>query len=83
MVDGLVEGHYRALRGEPTPERVKFWLTESRTPERLTSSAGVRQSHARREAPEPSPASRGFRVTAWSKRSSAAPRVLSPPSSLR
>ena len=35
MIDALVEGHYRALGGEPTPERVEFWLTESRTPERL------------------------------------------------
>ena len=35
VIDALVEGHYRALGGEPTPERVAFWLAESRTPERL------------------------------------------------
>ena len=35
VIDALVEGHYRALGGEPTPERVGFWLAESRTPERL------------------------------------------------
>ena len=35
MIDTLVEGHYRALGSEPTPERVAFWLAESRTPERL------------------------------------------------
>jgi hypothetical protein len=35
MIDALVEGHYRALGDKPTPERVAFWLAESRTPERL------------------------------------------------
>jgi hypothetical protein len=35
IIDALVEAHYRALGGEPTPERVAFWLGESRTPERL------------------------------------------------
>jgi len=35
VIDALVEGHYRALGGEPTAERVEFWLAESRTPERL------------------------------------------------
>jgi hypothetical protein len=35
VIDALVEGHYRALSGEPTPERIAFWLAESRTPERL------------------------------------------------
>ena len=35
VIDALVEAHYRALGGEPTPERVAFWLAESRTPERL------------------------------------------------
>ena len=39
MIDALIEGHYRALGGEPTPERVAFWLAESRTPERLISLA--------------------------------------------
>lgn len=35
MIGALVEGHYTALRAEPTPERIRFWLAESRTPERL------------------------------------------------
>ncbi|HMC28291.1 MAG TPA: hypothetical protein VKM56_10925 [Verrucomicrobiae bacterium] len=35
MIDGLVEGHYRVLSQEPTPERIRFWLLESRTPQRL------------------------------------------------
>jgi hypothetical protein len=35
MIDALVESHYRALGGEPTTERIAFWLAESRTPERL------------------------------------------------
>ena len=35
MIDALVEGHYRAMGGEPKPERIAFWLAESRTPERL------------------------------------------------
>ena len=39
MIDALVEGHYRALGGEPTPARVAFWLAESRTPERLIGLA--------------------------------------------
>jgi hypothetical protein len=36
IIDALVEGHYRSLAAEPSPERIKFWLSESRTPERLT-----------------------------------------------
>jgi hypothetical protein len=39
MIDALIEGHYRALGGEPTPERIAFWLSESRTPERVMSLA--------------------------------------------
>jgi hypothetical protein len=35
MIDALVESHYKSLGGEPTPERISFWLAESRTPERL------------------------------------------------
>jgi hypothetical protein len=35
VIEALVEGHYRALQSEPTPERIAFWLRESRTPERL------------------------------------------------
>jgi hypothetical protein len=35
MIGALVEGHYSALRAVPTPERIQFWLAESRTSERL------------------------------------------------
>jgi hypothetical protein len=35
VIDALVEGHYRVLGKDPTPERVSFWLSESRTPDRL------------------------------------------------
>jgi hypothetical protein len=35
MIGALVEGHYMATGGEPNGERVRFWLLESRTPERL------------------------------------------------
>jgi hypothetical protein len=37
IIDALVESHYRSTATEPTPERVRFWLRESRTPERLVS----------------------------------------------
>ena len=37
VIAALVEGHYRSLAQEPTPERIAFWLRESRTPERLVS----------------------------------------------
>ena len=35
VIGALVEGHFRQFRHEPTPDRVHFWLRESRTPERL------------------------------------------------
>lgn len=35
MIGALVEGHYMATGGEPNGERARFWLLESRTPERL------------------------------------------------
>jgi hypothetical protein len=35
MIGALVEGHYSAMSEAPTPERIHFWLAESRTPERL------------------------------------------------
>jgi hypothetical protein len=35
IIEALVEGHYHALGAEPTAERVRFWLTEARGPERL------------------------------------------------
>ena len=37
MIDALVEGHHRAFINQATPERIKFWLAESRTPERLAN----------------------------------------------
>jgi len=39
VIDALIEGHYRVFGNEPTPERVAFWLAESRTPERLIGLA--------------------------------------------
>jgi hypothetical protein len=36
VISALLEGHFQALQHDPTPERVAFWLRESRTPERLT-----------------------------------------------
>jgi hypothetical protein len=35
VISALVEGHYLSFHNEPAPERVAFWLGESRTPERL------------------------------------------------
>jgi hypothetical protein len=40
VIEALVEGHYRALHLQPTPERIAFWLGESRTPERLIHLVG-------------------------------------------
>lgn len=39
VIDALVEGHYHALGNDPTPDRIAFWLTESRSPERLRGLA--------------------------------------------
>jgi len=39
VIDALVEGHYRSFGGQPTPQRVDFWLMEARTPERLIELA--------------------------------------------
>ena len=50
MIDALVEGHYRALGGEPTPARVAFWLAESRTPERLIGLTQRFSSEARAQS---------------------------------
>jgi len=35
MISALVEGHYLAMGDFPNPERINFWMTETRTPERL------------------------------------------------
>ena len=39
MIAALVEGHYHAMRHEPNAERIRFWLLEARTPERLAELA--------------------------------------------
>ncbi len=35
MITALVENHYHALHDEATADRIEFWLTEMRVPERL------------------------------------------------
>lgn len=35
VISALVEGHFHALEGNPTAERIGFWLREARVPERL------------------------------------------------
>ena len=35
VINALVEGHHRVWQAQPTPERIAFWLTESRSVERL------------------------------------------------
>ena len=35
VISALVEGHYHQFEQQPTPERIRFWLKEARTPERL------------------------------------------------
>jgi hypothetical protein len=47
IIDALVEGHYRSLAAEPTPERIAFWLSESRTPERLVKLVAEFPAEAR------------------------------------
>ena len=39
VIGALLEGHYMALGSSPTAERIDFWLSESRTPERLLELA--------------------------------------------
>lgn len=50
VIEALVEGHYRALGGEPTPERVAFWLGESRTLERIIGLAQRFPNEARAQS---------------------------------
>jgi hypothetical protein len=50
VIDALVEANYRSLGGRPTPERVAFWLAESRTPERLIDLAQRFPTEARAQA---------------------------------
>jgi len=48
MIGALVEGHYKATGNSPNPDRIRFWLTETRTPERLLDlvSRFAGESHA-------------------------------------
>ena len=46
MVRRLVEANYFAFRDEPTPERIRFWLMELRTPGLLVEVARVHKSEA-------------------------------------
>lgn len=39
MISALVESHYEAHSKEPKPQRIEFWLRESRTEERLLDPA--------------------------------------------
>ncbi len=39
VISALVEEHYHSLGQDANPERIDFWLRESRTPERLTELA--------------------------------------------
>ena len=39
IIEALVEAHYHATGAQPTPERIRFWLTEARGPERLVELA--------------------------------------------
>jgi hypothetical protein len=50
VIDALVEAHHRSLGAEPTPERIAFWLAESRTPERLIDLARRFPNEARAQA---------------------------------
>lgn len=43
MIRRLVDVHYTTYRGEPTAERIGFWLQDLRTPEFLVEAA---QAHA-------------------------------------
>lgn len=35
MISALVEAHFRQFHREPNPDRIAFWLRETRIPERL------------------------------------------------
>jgi hypothetical protein len=47
----LVEAHYFQNRQKPTPQQIKFWLTQLRTPELLHSLATCHASVCRRLMP--------------------------------
>jgi hypothetical protein len=46
MIRRLTDVNYLSHRGEPTPERVRFWLRELRTPELLVEAAGAHRDVA-------------------------------------
>ena len=50
VISALVAGHYRSSHAESTPERIAFWLSESRTPERLVELAVCFPAEARQLA---------------------------------
>ena len=50
MIRRLVEAHYDELQSEPTPERIRFWLRESRSPELLISLVTEYPEHAQQES---------------------------------
>ena len=39
MIRRLVDAHYDQFKSDPTPERIRFWLRESRSPEMLVEVA--------------------------------------------
>jgi hypothetical protein len=50
MIDALVETHYKSLQENPTPSRIDFWLSESRTADRLLQLARRFSSEVQRLA---------------------------------
>jgi len=50
MIRRLAEQNYLEHRGEPTPERVRFWMRELRTPELLIEAAARWPRQAQDEA---------------------------------
>jgi len=40
MIDALVQANYHEMKGEPTPERIAFWLNEARSAELLVELTG-------------------------------------------
>lgn len=51
MIRRLVEANYETFYAEPTPERLRFWLRELRTPELLMEAVDRFAEEARTEAP--------------------------------
>jgi hypothetical protein len=52
MIRRLVDVNYLTHREEPTPERLRFWLRELRTPELLVEAAGAHAAVAAELAPQ-------------------------------